>query len=243
MNKLITYIYTFFCYFLTTIVLLYFVGFYQNVFVPKQISAEASTGINGLDVIRNFSLILLFGLQHSIMARNWFKKWWKEIIPASVERVTYLLFSSIILGIIILFWQPINVVIWDFRGSASAVFINGLSILGLGIIGVSILSLNAVDFSGWRQVQAFANDRGESKLQTPLLYKFVRHPIYFGFLISFWATPYLTLGHFFFAFLMSAYIYVGAALEERNLLEQFGLEYRIYQQEVAMLIPFLKFPF
>ena len=107
MNKLITYIYTFFCYFLTTIVLLYFVGFYQNVFVPKQISAEASTGINGLDVIRNFSLILLFGLQHSIMARNWFKKWWKEIIPASIERVTYLLFSSIILGIIILFWQPI----------------------------------------------------------------------------------------------------------------------------------------
>ncbi|MFK7949301.1 MAG: isoprenylcysteine carboxylmethyltransferase family protein [Saprospiraceae bacterium] len=198
--------------------------------------------INSLDVIWNFSLILLFGIQHSIMARDWFKKWWKNVIPATVERVTYLLFSSIVLGIIILFWQPINIVIWDLQGSSIAVFITGLSILGLVIIAISVLSLSAADFSGWQQVRA-SNDNYESIFQTPLLYKFVRHPIYFGFLISFWATPYLTLGHLFFAFLMSAYIYIGAVLEERNLVERFGIEYRIYQQEVAMLIPFFKFPF
>lgn len=243
MNKIITYTYTLFCYFLTGVVLLYFVGFYQNIFVPKQISSPENTGISGLDVVWNFLLILLFGVQHSIMARNWFKKWWTEIIPASIERVTYLLFSSIVLGIIILFWQPINVIIWDLRGSAVAVFITGLSILGLFIIAISVLSLSAADFSGWRQIQSNQGNNSKPEFQTPLFYKIVRHPIYFGFLISFWATPYMTVGHLFFAFLMTAYIYVGAALEERNLVEQFGMEYRIYQQEVAMLIPFLKFPF
>lgn len=243
MNKIITYSYSFFCYFFTAVVLLYFVGFYQNQFVPKQISTAVSTKISGLDVIWNFFLILLFGIQHSIMARDWFKKWWKEIIPASVERVTYLLFSSIILGIIILNWQPINIVIWDLRGSAIAVFITGLSILGLFIIAISVFSLSASDFSGWRQINESLDEPIEPLLQTPLFYKFVRHPIYFGFLISFWATPYLTIGHLFFAFLMSAYIYIGAALEERNLVDKFGIEYRIYQQDVAMLIPFFKFPF
>lgn len=243
MNKIITYVYTFFCYFFTAVVLLYFVGFYQNLFVPKQISSYVETGINGVDVVRNFFLILLFGVQHSIMARNWFKKWWIEIIPSSVERVTYLLFSSIILGIIIMFWQPINIVIWDFRDSAIAVFIMGLSVLGLCIIGISILSLSAGDFSGWRQIQPKNVIPEELTFQTPLLYNVVRHPIYFGFLVSFWSTPYLTLGHLFFAFLMSAYIYIGAALEERNLVERFGIEYQMYQQEVAMLIPFFKLPF
>ena len=136
-----------------------------------------------------------------------------------------------------------NVVIWDLRGSAIAIFVTGLSVLGLVIVAISVFSLSASDFSGWRQIHTSSKDDYEPIFQTPLFYKFVRHPIYFGFLMSFWATPYLTVGHLFFAFLMSAYVYIGAALEERNLVEQFGIEYQLYQQEVAMLIPFLKYPF
>lgn len=237
---MIRYAYILFCYFFTTIIMLYFVGFYQNFFVPKQISSNVETGISGLDVIQNFSLILLFGLQHSIMARSWFKKWWSNIIPASLERVTYLLFSSLILGIIILYWQPINVVIWDTRDSALAVFLSGISLLGLTIIIISVLSLSSADFIGWQQ---FKNPTITTEtFQTPLLYKVVRHPIYFGFLLSIWSAAYMTVGHLFFAIVISAYVYVGAALEERNLVERFGVKYKLYQQEVAMLIPFVKFP-
>ena len=242
MNQIIKYAYILFCYFFTTIIMLYFVGFYQNFYVPKQISSNVETGISGIDVIQNFSLILLFGLQHSIMARSWFKKWWSNIIPASLERVTYLLFSSIILGIIILYWQPINVIIWDIRGSAFAVFLRGISVLSLIIIVVSALSLSSADFIGWQQVKNAAATTGIETFQTPLLYKVVRHPIYFGFLLSIWSAAHMTLGHLFFAIVISAYIYVGAALEERNLVERFGVKYKLYQQEVAMLIPFVKFP-
>lgn len=240
MNQIIKYAYILFCYFFTTIIMLYFVGFYQNFYVPKQISSNIETGISGIDVIQNFSLILLFGLQHSIMARSWFKKWWSNIIPASLERVTYLLFSSIILGIIIMYWQPINIIIWDIRGSAVAIFLRGISVLGLIIIVVSVLSLSSADFIGWQQFKS-ATEATET-FQIPLLYKVVRHPIYFGFLLSIWSAAHMTLGHLFFAILISAYIYVGAALEERNLVERFGVKYKLYQQEVAMLIPFVKFP-
>lgn len=240
MNKIVVYIYTIFSYFVTAVVMIYFVGFYENWFVPKQISGNVTTEISSQAVIANFGLILLFGIQHSIMARSWFKKWWKDIVPEQLERVTYILFSSIILGIIILLWQPLNVTLWDFRGSSIAVFIYGLSILGLLIVTISVFSLSASDFSGLRQIKATEDKPYQPTFQTPLFYKFVRHPIYFGFLLSFWATPYLTVGHLFFAFLMSAYIFIGATFEERSLVKTFGVEYIIYQQDVGMLIPFLK---
>lgn len=242
MNRFTNYAFTLFSYFITGIVLLYFVGFYQNWLVPKQISTNIMTGIDGKDVFWNFGLLLLFGIQHSIMARDWFKKWWKTIIPKQLERVFFNLISSFVLAIIISQWQPMNVVIWDLRGSANAVFIQGLSILGLFIVIVSIFSLGAADFSGWKQIKATENEVVKPTFKTPLFYKIVRHPIYFGFLISFWATPWMTVGHLYFAILLSAYIFIGATLEERNLSQTFGLEYTVYQQEVAMLIPFVKIP-
>lgn len=240
MNKIVVYIYTIFSYFVTAVVMIYFVGFYENWIVPKQISGNVTAEISSQAVTANFGLILLFGIQHSIMARSWFKKWWKDIVPEQLERVTYILFSSIILGIIILLWQPLNVTLWDFRGSSIAVFIYGLSILGLLIVTISVFSLSASDFSGLRQIKATEDKPYQPTFQTPLFYKFVRHPIYFGFLLSFWATPYLTVGHLFFAFLMSAYIFIGATFEERSLVKTFGVDYIIYQQDVGMLIPFLK---
>jgi protein-S-isoprenylcysteine O-methyltransferase Ste14 len=248
MSRFATYAFTLFSYSITGIVLIYFVGFYQNWFVPKQISTNVITGIDGKVVILNFGLILLFGIQHSIMARDWFKKWWKMVIPKQFERVFFNLISSFVLAIIISQWQPMNIVVWDFRGSASSVFIHGLSILGLFIAVASVFALDAADFTGWKQVTE--KDRVVEKdqlytppiLRTPLFYRIVRHPIYFGFIISFWATPWMTVGHLYFAILLSAYIFIGATLEERNLSKTFGLQYTIYQQEVAMLIPFLKLP-
>ncbi|MFT5833908.1 MAG: protein-S-isoprenylcysteine O-methyltransferase Ste14 [Cognaticolwellia sp.] len=240
MNRLISHTFTFFSYFIIGIVLLYFVGFYQNWLVPQQISTDVEMGIDGKSVFWNFGLILLFGIQHSVMARNWFKKWWINLIPKQFERVSYNLVSSFILAIIIWQWEPINVVVWDLRNSAVAIFLQGLSILGLFIIGISIFSLDIADFSGWKQVKSINKESSQQKFQTPLFYKIVRHPIYFGFLLSFWATPWMTVGHLFFTILLSSYIFIGATLEERNLSEKFGLEYTIYQQEVAMLIPFFK---
>lgn len=242
MNRFASYTFTLFSYFITGIVLLYFVGFYQNWLVPKQISTTVVTGVDGKDVFWNFGLLLLFGLQHSIMARNWFKKWWKTLIPQQFERIFYNLISSFVLAIIISQWQPMNVVIWDLRGSAVAVFIKGLSISGLCIVAISVWALDAGDFSGWKQMKAPKNEIVKPTFKTPLFYKIVRHPIYFGFLVSFWAAPFMTVGHLYFAILLSAYIFIGATLEERNLSETFGLEYTIYQQEVAMLIPFIKIP-
>jgi protein-S-isoprenylcysteine O-methyltransferase Ste14 len=242
MSRFTTYAFTLFSYLIIGVILIYFVGFYQNWFVPKQISTDIATGIDGKVVIRNFGLILLFGVQHSVMARDWFKKWWKTVIPKQFERVFYILISSFVLAIIISKWQPMNVIIWDLRGSASAIFIQGLSILGLFIVAISIFALDPADFSGWKQVNKKSNPTGQPILRTPLFYKIVRHPIYFGFIISFWATPWMTVGHLYFAILLSAYIFIGATLEEQNLSKTFGLAYTVYQQEVAMLIPFFKLP-
>lgn len=234
MRKIINKIYAFYCYCLTAIVLFYFVGFYQNILVPKQISSPEAENFNFENVCINLSLFLIFGLQHSIMARDWFKKRWESIVPKSLERLTYLLFSSFALALIIWFWQPINGVIWDIRGSALAIFIRGISFSGLLLVAISVFSLNAADFSGWQQLNKI---KGNSSFQTPLFYKFVRHPIYLGFLISFWATSLLTVGHLLFAVLMTIYIYIGTIFEERNLVKIFGEDYRNYQKKVGMLFP------
>ncbi len=202
--------------------------------MPKQISSPEAENINFENLLINLSLFLFFGLQHSIMARDWFKKWWQSIIPKQLERLTYLLFSSFAIAIIILFWQPINGVIWDIRGTAFAIFIRGISLSGLLIVAVSVFSLSAADFSGWQQLNKTIS---ETSFQTPLFYKFVRHPIYLGFMISFWATPLLTIGHLLFAILMTIYIYIGAIFEERNLVKTFGDDYRNYQKKVGMLFP------
>ena len=234
MQKIIHITYAFYCYFVTAIVLIYFVGFYQNVVVPKQISSPEAENINLENILINLSLFLFFGLQHSIMARDWFKKWWQNKIPKSLERLTYLLFSSFAMALIILFWQPINGVIWDIRGTALAVFIRGISFSGLVIVAISVFSLNAADFSGWQQLKKSKN---KPNFQTPLFYKFVRHPIYLGFIISFWATTLLTIGHLVFSILMTIYIYIGATFEERNLVKTFGDEYRNYQKNTGMIFP------
>lgn len=246
MSKAIRIIYGVYCYLITGIVLIFFIGFYENLFLGKTVSLPLSNVVGDYAVLIDFGLLVLFGLQHSVMSRKWFKKWWTQLIPASIERATYLLLSSLALALVIWQWQPFGQVIWDLRGSSASVFLYGLSFTGLLIILISVFSIDALRFMGWRQLHTETTSESAASTVffiTPLFYKIVRHPIYFGFLITFWCTPLMTWSHLLFGIGMTIYIIIGAALEERDLVEQFGVQYLEYRQYVAMLIPFSNFKF
>jgi protein-S-isoprenylcysteine O-methyltransferase Ste14 len=187
-------------------------------------------------------LLSLFAAQHSIMARPSFKRWWTQFVPKSVERSTYVLLAS--LALVLLFWQwrPIPTEVWQITNPRLAMVITGLSFLGWLLVLLSTLMINHFELFGLQQV--FNNLTGRSasdpRFKTPALYKMVRHPIYLGFIIAFWAAPVMTVGHFVFAAVTTAYIFVGITLEERDLIELFGEEYRHYRKRVAMLVPFLR---
>ncbi len=241
MTKLVQTVYVLYCYLITGIVLLFFIGFYENFFLIKTVSLPLADKIPTYASFIDFGLLILFGLQHSIMSRKWFKKWLTQFIPASIERATYLLFSSLFLALLIWQWQPFGQVIWDVRGAVWSIFLYGVSFSGLLVITTSVISIDLFEFIGWRQLQQ--EKLNTKEFVTPLFYKIVRHPIYFGFLLSFWFTPLMTWSHLLFALGMTAYILIGAALEERDLVEQFGVRYLEYRQYVSMLIPFSNFRF
>lgn len=186
----------------------------------------------------NLALILLFGVVHSVMARPAFKRIWTRIIPPAAERATYVLQSSLLLGLIIWQWQPIPTIIWQVQGPAVWIFY-GASALGAVIILVATFLLGHFEFVGL--AQAWHNLRGtpspSATFRTPMLYRIVRHPLQFGLLIMMVATPVMTLGHLIFVMAMAVYIAIGLRFEERALLREFGAAYAAYQRDVPMLIP------
>jgi len=177
-----------------------------------------------------------------VMARKPFKQWWTTIVPASVERSTYVLFSS--LALILLFWQwrPMSAVVWQIADPRIAAAVVGLSAVGWLIVLTSTFLINHFELFGLHQVANNLAGRPmpTPRFRTPLYYKLVRHPIYLGFIIAFWAAPTMTMGHLLFAAVTTAYIVVGASLEERDLIEVFGDEYRRYRGRVSMLVPWRK---
>ena len=186
----------------------------------------------------NLALILLFGVVHSVMARPAFKRIWTRIIPPAAERATYVLQSSLLLGLIILQWQPIPEVIWQVDRSAAWMFY-GASALGAVIVVVATFLLGHFEFVGLSQ--AWHNLRGTPRppatFRLPMLYRIVRHPLQFGLLIMMIAIPVMTLGHLIFVVAMAVYIAIGLRFEERALLREFGAAYAAYQREVPMLVP------
>ncbi|MDU9006915.1 methyltransferase family protein [Sedimentitalea todarodis] len=186
----------------------------------------------------NLALILLFGVVHSVMARPAFKRIWTRVIPPAAERATYVLQSSLLLGLIIWQWQPIPAVIWQVEGTAAWVFY-AVSTLGAVIILVATFLLGHFEFVGLSQ--AWHSLRGTptppATFRTPMLYRIVRHPLQFGLLIMMVATPVMTLGHLIFVAAMAVYIAIGLRFEERALLREFGAAYAAYQRDVPMLIP------
>jgi protein-S-isoprenylcysteine O-methyltransferase Ste14 len=226
------------CYAVFFATLLYAIGFVADRFVPKTINTGAVTPAREALLI-NVLLLLIFAVQHSVMARSAFKQWLTRWIPTSIERSTYVLFSSLALILLFWLWRPIPTVLWHIDNPALANAVTALSLAGWTITLVSSFLINHFELFGLHQV---ANDLAgkampEPEFRTPLFYKFVRHPIYFGFIVAFWATPTMTVGHLLFAVGTTAYILVGILFEERDLARIFGDEYRQYQRRVSMLIP------
>jgi protein-S-isoprenylcysteine O-methyltransferase Ste14 len=176
------------------------------------------------------------------MARKQFKRWWTQFVPASVERSTYVLFSSLALMLLFWQWRPMPAVVWQIAEPQVAAAVTGLSLFGWLIVFTSTFLINHFELFGLQQVANNLAGRSTPapRFRTPLYYRFVRHPIYLGFIIAFWAAPTMTAGHLLFAAVTTAYIIVGILLEERDLIDLFGDEYRHYRNRVSMLVPWRK---
>ena len=219
---------------------LYLIGFVGNLLVPKALDGplEVSWGVAALV---NVLLILLFGLQHSIMARPAFKDWWTKIVPKPIERSTFVLFTCACLITMFTFWQPMGGAVWVVESAFWKGVLYATFGLGWVVVLASTFLINHFDLFGLRQV--WLHFRGkpytQMRFRTPLLYKHVRHPLYLGFLMAFWAAPVMTVTHLFFAIGLTAYILTAIRLEERDLIQHFGEKYRSYRQAVPMLFPTL----
>lgn len=217
---------------------LYAIGFVGGLVVPKTIDngpeAKAVTA-----AVIDLALLSLFAVQHSVMARPFFKRWWTTIIPPAAERSTYVLLSSLTLFLLFWQWRPLPGVVWNITQPMLAAAFWALFGLGWLIVLVSTCLINHFDLFGLRQV--YLHFAGQSytpiPFQTPWLYRVVRHPIMVGFLIAFWATPTMTQGHLLFAAVVTAYVLVALQLEERDLLSYHGETYSAYQRQVRMLVP------
>jgi protein-S-isoprenylcysteine O-methyltransferase Ste14 len=241
MLKSIAFLYGLVAYFTFFVTFLYAIGFVGGLVVPKTIDTGPDSSATEAVVV-NLLLMSLFAVQHSVMARKQFKQWWTQYVPKSVERSTYVLLAS--LALVLLFWQwrPMPAIVWRIDNPDIAVTIATLSLVGWVIVFTSTFLINHFELFGLHQVvnNLTGSEMPTQRFRTPMYYKFVRHPIYLGFIIAFWAAPTMTVGHLLFAAVTTAYIFVGILLEERDLIDMFGDDYRQYRKRVSMLLPWRK---
>lgn len=222
--------------FLATII--YAIGFVTGLAVPKAIDTGAEVPLEEALTI-NLLLLALFAIQHSGMARRQFKVWLTRYMPKAVERSTFVLLSSLALALLFWQWRPIPALIWSVEDPLAAGVLTGIALGGWLLVLSSTFLIDHLELFGLQQVLLHLRGRPmpQPSFRTPLLYRIVRHPIYLGFVIAFWVTPTMSVGHLLFAIATTGYILVGIALEERDLVELFGEEYRHYRSRVPMLIP------
>lgn len=216
----------------------YAIGFVSGLPVPKGID-DGAAAPTAWAILVNLALLSLFAVQHSVMARPWFKRRWLDWIGPTLERPTYVLLATAALALLMWQWRPLPEIVWSVTSPTPAALLNALSLLGWLLVLLSTFMISHFELLGLKQVFTRFAGRAmpEAEFRTPGLYKLVRHPIYLGFLIAFWATPVMSQGHLLFAAVTSAYILVGIMLEERDLIALFGDDYRHYRQRVAMLLP------
>jgi protein-S-isoprenylcysteine O-methyltransferase Ste14 len=219
----------------------YAVGFVGGIIVPRSVDAGGPSAPLAEAILVNVALLGLFGIQHSVMARQWFKRWWTTIVPRQVERSTFVLLTSLILGLIFWQWRPIPATVWSVEEPAVSLAFWSLFGFGWLVVLLSTFIIDHFDLFGLRQTVLYALGKPYTSpvFKVSAFYRHVRHPLLLGFIISFYATPYMTAGHLLFALVTTAYILVAIQLEERDLAAVHGDDYREYQQRVSMLIPFL----
>ena len=237
MKRTLIFLYAIASYLFFLLVLAFAIGFFGNVYVPVTIDSAAAVS-TGQALLTNFALILLFGLQHSVMARPAFKRWIKRYMPAAVERSTFVLISSIALGLIMLFWQPMGGVIWQITNPVAKGLIQGLYLTGWVFMVWATFLINHFDFFGLRQAYCVYRKKWyvAPDFSTPAAYRVVRHPIYLGWLVVFWATPVMTICHFMLSAALTAYMAVGIWFEERDLIREHP-DYAQYRRKVPALFP------
>ena len=238
MSRILAFLYGLAAYVVFLGAFLYAIGFVTGLPVPKTIDDGPVVPLTEALVV-NILLMSLFAIQHSVMARQGFKRWWTQFVSPAIERSTYVLFASLALILLLWQWRPIPTVVWQATDPAVAMSLVVLSMFGWVIVLTSTFLINHFELFGLQQVVMNLAGRraGEMSFRTPVLYKLVRHPIYLGFIIAFWATPLMTVGHLLFAAVTTAYIFVGIWLEERDLVAMFGDEYRRYRERVGMVFP------
>lgn len=241
MGRILAFVYGVVSYLIFLLTFLYAIGFVGNSLVPKSIDSGERIDF-GQALLINALLLAVFALQHSVMARPGFKSWWTKVVPKPVERSTYVVLASA--SLILLFWQwrPMTDVIWSFENPIARYVMWALFFLGWATVLVGTFLINHFDLFGLRQVYLYQKGKDYTELgfRTPFLYKIVRHPIMLGFIIAFWATPHMTVGHLIFAIATTAYILIAIQLEERDIVGAHGATYEEYRKKVSMILPIPK---
>ena len=240
MRKVCTVLYVIFNYLTFIGVFFYFLCFLGNFFsiAPKTID-NGSPGPVNIALVVNLFLLLLFGIQHTLMARSGFKQWWVKIVPKHLERSTYVLLSNLLLSLVMWQWQPMVGVLWELERPFGQNLMWALFFFGFGLVVLSSLNIDHLYLLGLRQAIFYVTGRAYTETPFKIVgcYKFVRHPILLGWMISFWATPRMTMGHFLFAIITTIYMLIAIRYEERDQVALYGDLYCNYREKVPMIIP------
>jgi protein-S-isoprenylcysteine O-methyltransferase Ste14 len=227
--------------FLATFV--YAIGFVGDLAVPKTIDTPAGPG-GWAALVVDLAVLALFAVQHSVMARPAFKRWWTRFVPSAAERSTYVLLSSLLLILMFAAWRPLGATVWDLRGTGAGTLLLATYGLGWLIVLASTFMISHFELFGLTQAWRRLRERPEppATFVERFLYRFVRHPIMLGFLVAFWSAPAMSVGHLLFSIMTTGYILVGVQLEEHDLRRALGAAYDRYCVRVPMLLPFTKRP-